>query len=352
MENVTQSCLRRRSVRGIEELSLEDGQTRAYISSMIARCLLLAGSLFMACLPCASGQLPKRVERCLPYPTLAQEIRGKQPVPTRVRLHVVRVDFSPDDGIPADVQDEISTELQKQVFERDADSAYLKNLPDEIAEVGVRGALRDRGYFKAAATAKLTPLEGEGVDMKVVVAIRATLGSLYRTGDIQFESTNSNSPLMISPDILRGLIVLQRGEPFSTKRIRTGLENLARVYGREGYIDVTPEPETHVDDERETIDLVIKIDQQVQYHVGSIEFLGVNSVTRVKLMESLPKPGELCDTTRLNEFFKVSKALLPPDASGDDVSVRRDAKTKTVAILFDFRSCPSDSLRYATVDRK
>jgi outer membrane translocation and assembly module TamA len=300
----------------------------------------------MAFVPCAFGQLPKRLEKCLPYPTLAQEIKAAQPAehaPTQVKLHVVRVDFSPDDGIPADAQEEISTELQKQVLERDADSAYLKNLGDEIAELGVKGALRDRGYFKAAATAKLTPLEGEGTDISVVVAIRGTLGSLYRTGDIQIESTDSHSPLIVSPEILRGLISLQGGEPFSTKRVRNGLDNLARVYGRQGYIDMTPEPETYVDDERKIIDLVIKIDQQVQYRVGSIEFLGINNATREKLVESLPKPGEVFDKTRLNEFFTKTMALLLPDASENDMSVTRDAKTKTVAILFDFRECPSNS---------
>jgi hypothetical protein len=36
--------------------------------------------------------------------------------------------------------------------------------------------------------------------------------------------------------------------------------------------------------------MVVKIDQQAQYRVGSIEFLGVNTVTQEKLMESLPSP--------------------------------------------------------------
>jgi len=89
--------------------------------------------------------------------------------------------------------------------------------------------------------------------------------------------------------------------------------------------------------------MVLKIDQQAQYRVGSIEFLGVNTVTREKLMESLPRPGGIFDETRLDEFFKVSRAILPSDASKDDVSINRDFKARTVAILFDFRTCPSDA---------
>jgi outer membrane translocation and assembly module TamA len=314
---------------------------------MSPRGLLPVVPLFVVCIPSAFGQLPKRLEKCLPYPTLAQEIREMQPAqpaPTRVKMYVIRVDFDPNDGIPPDAQEEISEELRRRsrVFEPDADSAYLKDLANEIAEVSVRGALRGRGYFNAAATAKLTPLQTEGADISVVVTISATPGPQYRTGDIRIESTDGK-PLAISPEILRSLIPIHRGELFSTARIRVGLENLGRAYGREGYLDMTPEPDTEVDDAHRTIDLVVKIDQQVQYRVGSIELLGVNAVTREKLMESLPKPGEVFDTTKLDEFFKVNRTILPPDASRDDVKVERHNNMRTVRILFDLRECPQYS---------
>jgi len=308
---------------------------------MLARSLLSVAPLFGACIPCAFGQLPKRLEKCLPYPTLAQEIREMQPEPAPVRVHVIRVEFDSNDGIPADAQQEISTELQGHLFQPEADSAYLKHLADEIAEVGVTGALRDRGYFKATATANLTAPQSEGEDISVVVTIKATPGPQYRTGDIRIESADADNRLKISPEVLRGLIPLKRGELFSVERVRTGLQNLWRVYRREGYIDMTPEPETEVDDARRTVDLVVKIDQQVQYRVGSIEFRGINTVTREKLMASLPKPGEVFDADRLEEFFNVNRAILPSDVSRDDVNVRRDPKARTAAILFDFWTCPS-----------
>jgi outer membrane protein assembly factor BamA len=165
----------------------------------------------------------------------------------------------------------------------------------------------------------------------------------FNTGRGTFESTDSNFPLKISPEVLRGLIPLQRAELFNVERVRTGLQDLALAYRREGYVDMTAEPKLEVDEARETIEMVVKIDQQTQYRVGSIEFLGINTVTREKLMESLPKSGEVFDGTRLEEFFKVNRAILPSDASRDDVNVKRDPKTRTVAILFDFRTCPPHS---------
>lgn len=270
-------------------------------------------------------------------------MQAAQPASTPVKVRVIRVDFDSDDGIPADAQAEISEELRSHALKRDADNAYLKDLANTIAEVPVREALRDRGYFKVTATAKLTPLQTEGADINVVVTISATPGPQYRTGDIRIESTDGDSPLAIAPEILRNLIPLHRGELFSVPRIQVGLENIGRAYGREGYVDMTPEPDTAVDDDRQTIDLVVKIDQQVQYRVGSIEFLGINAVTREKFMESLPKPGEVFDRTKLDVFFKVNRTILPPDASEDDVTVERHIKQRTVRILFDLRVCPQQS---------
>jgi outer membrane protein assembly factor BamA len=103
---------------------------------------------------------------------------------------------------------------------------------------------------------------------------------------------------------------------------------------------MTAEPEFAIEDDYKIINVAIKIDQQVQYRVGSADFLGANAVTREKLMESFLKPGDVFDQTRLEEFFKVNRVILPADTTTDDVQIARDVKTKTVAISFDLRTCP------------
>src|SRR5437899_12868330 len=102
---------------------------------MFVRRLLPVAPLFLLCVPHSFGQLPKRVEKCLPYPTLAQEIREKEPPPRRVKVHVIRVDFDSNDGIPADAQDEISSELRNHMIEPDADTASLKDLATAASEI-------------------------------------------------------------------------------------------------------------------------------------------------------------------------------------------------------------------------
>jgi outer membrane protein assembly factor BamA len=312
---------------------------------MAARGLLLLVLLFVVCIPSAFGQLPKRVEKCLPYPTVAQEIRDMQPadpVGVAATVRISRVEFDRHKDIPEDARGEISEELRSHVFHPDAHTAYLDDLANEIAEVAVRDALQNRGYFKATAAAKLTTTNNQGSEISVAAIISAEPGPQYRARDIRVESADGSS-LQFSPAVLRGLIPLQTGDLFNVGAIRTGLDNLRRAYVREGYVDMTAEPVFAIDEAHETIDMVLKINQEAQYRIGSIELLGVTAATQHKLLESLPKSGQIFDGSRMDDFIKVNRAILPPDASSDDVSVSRDLKARTVAILFDFRTCPPHS---------
>jgi outer membrane protein assembly factor BamA len=228
------------------------------------------------------------------------------------------------------------------VFHPEAHTAYLDDLANEIAEVAVRGALQDRGYFKATAAAKLTTTDNQGSEISVAAIISAEPGPQYRAGDIRVESADGSS-LQFSPAVLRDLIPLQTGDLFNVAAIRTGLENLRKAYVREGYVDMTAGPILAIDEAHETIDMVLKISQEAQYRIGSIEVLGVNAATQQKLLDSLPRSGQIFDGTRMDDFLKVNRAILPSDASRDDVNISRDLQARTVAILFDFRTCSPHS---------
>ena len=81
------------------------------------------------------------------------------------------------------------------------------------------------------------------------------------------------------------------------EKIREGLRKITQEYARKGYIDATPEPDFEVDEDRKIIDIILKLDEQIQYRIGNIEILGPNVATRDKLIESLPKIGDIFDAT-------------------------------------------------------
>lgn len=173
-------------------------------------------------------------------------MQSADPVPPRVSVRAIRVEFDLKDGIPAGIRKKISRQLQSQIFETDEDIAHLNDLANEIAEVGVKGALQDHGYFRAIANAKLTAIKSGVAEISVAVIISAKPGPQYQSGDIRIESADGSS-LKFSPEVLRGLIPLRKGELFNVERLRTGLKNLTLAYRREGYVDMTPEPDFAID---------------------------------------------------------------------------------------------------------
>jgi len=313
---------------------------------MLSRRLLTSFVLLIWCAVPSIGQLPKRLERCLPNPTLAQEIRDmqKEVEPQKITLTIVSVEFDEKSAIPADLQDEINAELRRGTFEEDADSDYLKEAAGEIAEVGVRGPLQDRGYFRVLPSAKLKVLKAEGADIQVAATVSAELGPQYWSGEIQFVTADPNKSLSQAPEVLRRLIPLERGDLFSVDALREGLRNLTRLYGKEGYIDMTAEPEFDITESTHIIDMTFRIDEQKRYWVGQIEILGLDELAKEQFLNSLPQPGETFDREKLEESFKKNKTVLPVDASPyEDVQVHRRTKEGKVSLLFDFRPCPGQT---------
>ncbi len=65
---------------------------------------------------------------------------------------------------------------------------------------------------------------------------------------------------------------MKHGEIMNAEKIREGLRNLTSMYGEEGYIDFTAEPEFDFDNAGNTIDMVILIRPDKQYRIREIEF--------------------------------------------------------------------------------
>jgi len=245
---------------------------------MLSRRLLTSFATLLSCALPSVAQLPKRLERCLPNPTLAQEIRDMQqevePKPQEITLHVARVDFDPKSSIPLELQREISATLMRETIEEYAHADYLKEIGDEMAEVRVRGMLQNKGYFRALPDVKLTVLKTDGSSSQVAVAVSADLGPQYWVGQIQFVATDSDRLFLQPETVLRDLISIKPGDLLNVDVLREGLRKLTRSYEREGYIDMTAEPEFNIEDTKHVhvVHVLVRIDQEKQYHMGRSRF--------------------------------------------------------------------------------
>ena len=122
---------------------------------------LLAGAVLAWLSPLAArAQLPPRLEKCLPYPTLAAEIRDMtasdvvETVKAKATVDDVRIEGATH--LPYAVRRQLIISIIETEFIGEPD-----NWLSDLEEVGIRGFLQIRGYFKATSRAKAQLLGGD-----------------------------------------------------------------------------------------------------------------------------------------------------------------------------------------------
>jgi outer membrane protein assembly factor BamA len=308
------------------------------------RFVLIAGACSVFSSPSVRAQLPPRLERCLPYPTLAQEIDVmRQHTELRIavsapRIVFVSVDFQGETRLPQTLQTQLTTSLKRRRAQfYGFDPAPLL---DEFQEVAVRGALRERGYFNAQVDAEFHLLGADPRERRYSVTFRVTDGLQYRLGDVLVKNTSEPTfPTVFPPAQLRKLVPLRRGEPFNVSKIRDGLETIMSLYGSRGYLDATVAPDTIVDDDQAVISLILNVDEQTQYRIGEVNVFTSNPRVETLLRELL-KPGEVFNPKVVDHFMVQYKSILPVGVSKDDVRMSKDVKNGKIDISLDFWACP------------
>lgn len=135
----------------------------------------------------------------------------------------------------------------------------------------IRSALRDLGYFRAVVDEPKfsfpTQVEGRRI---ANVTVKVEAGRQYRLGEIHFQNAT-----IYSSTRLRTLFSLRRDELFNTTKIGEGLEDLRRLYGTRGYVDVVAVPEIMSNELRRTVDLLVFVSEGKPYDFGRLYLEGV-----------------------------------------------------------------------------
>jgi hypothetical protein len=295
----------------------------------------------LLCSQSALAQLPRRVKRCLPYPTFADEIvearveaEAKLPPPRRIIIDTIR--FQSPSPLPQRLRELLTGSIK---------AAPTKATPgwlDELSGVIILDALEDRGYFRADAHSTAKMLSEDADTQHVALSISVDTGLQYRVGDVGFRSARADVPLAFSEKRLRKCVLIRRGEVFDVSKLRRSFWLLKNLYGAAGWIDFTPTPQFKINDRTKRIDLLLQLDQERQYRVKGIQFLGNDPAAEVLIRAKL-KIGEPFDGLFFERFYATHKSILPADASPEDVTLDRNSKTGVVNIHVDFRTCPDNS---------
>jgi outer membrane protein assembly factor BamA len=94
----------------------------------------------------------------------------------------------------------------------------------------------------------------------------------------------------------------------------------------ESYIDATFEPRMDIDDEKRQINLTMRVTEEAQYRVGTVEVLGLKNGARDRLMDRL-EPGRVFDASVPQGFLDDER----------NVSFHRHTQDRTVDVVLDVR---------------
>ena len=239
---------------------------------------------------------------------------------------------------------------------------YDRRKLNEDLEVGVRGLYQDNGYFKVLVKDPILktvdvnrsgipvpmPLVGRKHGKVTNITIPIEEGDRYRMGKLFFRNADpeKGESLTIKREYLAQVFPLKEGDIFATDKVRKALENYRKLYGEFGYIDFTAIPLTDVDDQKKTINLTLEFDEQKQFFVRHIEFVG-NVTTRDKVIrrELLLDEGDLFNNRlweisilRLNQldYFEPIKP--------ENAEIKRNLKEGTVDVVLKVKEKGKQSI--------
>jgi len=205
---------------------------------------------------------------------------------------------------------------------------------DDLAEVKLRSAWQDQGYFEINLDAQARSLGTDSDHERFLVVVQVKKeGPQFHLGNLQFTGGTA-----IPEAELRQVFPLREGEFFSVKQVRAGIEAITKLYGSHGYIDFTAVPDTKVDENLQRIELGMHLDEQKQFRFGTVKIQGIDPGLEAGL-RSITVPNEIVNMVLITAFFEENRSVLPPRAL-DDLELRRNVRTGIADVTFDARSCP------------
>jgi outer membrane protein insertion porin family len=241
----------------------------------------------------------------------------------------------------------------EDLFAKSYDSSKLEEDMERV-----RQFYMDHGYFMAKVTdhdVKIRDVGGDGFKIPLIypnkpgkradISVTIDEGRLYHLRNIGFGGVK----LFRTPEtLMRPLFQMQSGDVFSTAKLKKGLENMRKLYGEFGYIDMVAEPNFDTIPNTDKIDMTLSIDEGKQFFVRRIDFSG-NTTTRDKVIrrEMLIDEGDMFNSRlwelsvlRLNQlgYFEVLK-------ENEAADIKRDTKTNTVDITVKVKERGKNSIQ-------
>jgi len=221
--------------------------------------------------------------------------------------------------------------------EKLTDREYSIEFMNSFIERALLPIYRERGYLKAACAPPQPNVvkssesrTGETAQITFVdVTFRVTPGKQYKLSGTQWSGNKE-----FSAEALQPLLHARVGEPANTVQLEDDLRSVQELYGSRGYILAGVKVEAQFDDAAETVALRLAVDEGSLYHMGELEFRGIDNNLTARLRAAWKiRPGDVYDATYLKQFLTQARKLLPASLDwGVEPHVTAITRDKTVDV--------------------
>jgi len=231
-------------------------------------------------------------------------------------------------------RDRIAVSIKRGSYSGSADE-----VASEISE-RVKRAWQDSGYFTAQAHTDTQLMTSSPAGERVAVTVHVYEGQQYRLEGIRFKNNRAISNIAS----LRALFPIKDGDIFDRDAIERGMQDLHRVYGEYGYINLSSAPAAQVHEDRQTVSLDIDLGEGKQFFISRIDTVGLDEAGFQNVLSYIvPKPGDAYNQRLVELFLQHYASGLPANASFEPrYELHMDKKAGTVAMTYDFRHCRTD----------
>jgi outer membrane protein assembly factor BamA len=198
-----------------------------------------------------------------------------------------------------------------------SDREYSRTRMIGFVEHQLLPIFRGTGYLKATFSPPqpkvVKPAEnaGDNNDAKnltlVDVALTVDPGPQYKLSGVEWVGNHD-----IPTETLQTLVHAKVGKPADTVRLADDLASVRTLYGTKGHVTAAIKVEAHFDDAANTASLIINVKEEAVYHMGDLEFRGLDNALTAKLRAIWKlRPGDIYDASYLADFLPQANKLLP-----------------------------------------
>ncbi len=232
--------------------------------------------------------------------------------------------------------------LLQAAAERMIDREYSRDYMMNFVEHALLPVFYERGYLKATCATpqpKVVKPSAEELDLNqrprtyVDVTFPVTPGVQYKLRQWEWSGNKE-----IPTSALEPLIHAKVGEAANKLQLHDDLVSVEQLYGSRGYVAAAIKVDADFDDAAATVAYRLEITEGPIFHMGELQFRGLDNTLEARLRAAWKlRPGDVYDTSYLQQYLPVARKLLPAALDWEVTSrVTPITTDKTVDVELDY----------------